>query len=209
MENKTVKKVTNLFFDTEFTGLHQKTTLISIGIISECGKTFYAEVIDYSKKQVDEWIQKNVIDKLRFTNPRFDEDYHYSIFRDKNNTVGNSIYNGYSMEVHCYHSQLKNHLREWLSQFEYVEIISDCLAYDWMLFNNIFGNAFLIPENVYYIPFDICTMFKVKGIDPDINREEFAYGDEIMGIGEHEKHNALWDAKVIKLCYDKLKSKVL
>jgi hypothetical protein len=34
---------TKIFFDTEFTGLHQGTTLISIGLISECGKTFYAE----------------------------------------------------------------------------------------------------------------------------------------------------------------------
>jgi DNA polymerase III epsilon subunit-like protein len=35
-------KKTKIFFDTEFTGLHQKTTLISIGLVSECGKTFYA-----------------------------------------------------------------------------------------------------------------------------------------------------------------------
>ena len=29
-----------LFFDTEFTGLHQATTLISLGIIAEDGRTF-------------------------------------------------------------------------------------------------------------------------------------------------------------------------
>jgi len=40
---------TKIFFDTEFTGLHQNTTLISIGLISECGKTFYAELTDYDK----------------------------------------------------------------------------------------------------------------------------------------------------------------
>ena len=54
----------NLYFDTEFTGLHKNTTLISIGIISEDGKTFYAELNDYDKSQVDEWIQSNVIDNL-------------------------------------------------------------------------------------------------------------------------------------------------
>lgn len=42
-----------VFFDTEFTGLHQKTTLISIGLISEDGKTFYAELTDYDQTQVD------------------------------------------------------------------------------------------------------------------------------------------------------------
>jgi len=68
-----------------------------------------------------------------------------------------------------------------------------------VLFNNIFGSAFDIPKNVYYIPFDICTMFKLKGVDPDISREEFI-GNSVDG----EKHNALYDAKVIKACYEKL-----
>ena len=36
--------MTKIFFDTEFTGLHQKTTLISIGLIAETGETFYAEL---------------------------------------------------------------------------------------------------------------------------------------------------------------------
>ena len=34
----------NIFFDTEFTGLRKDTTLISIGMIAENGKTFYAEL---------------------------------------------------------------------------------------------------------------------------------------------------------------------
>ncbi len=33
----------NIYFDTEFTGLHKNTTLISIGMIAENGRTFYAE----------------------------------------------------------------------------------------------------------------------------------------------------------------------
>jgi hypothetical protein len=77
---------------------------------------------------------------------------------------------------------------------------SDCLAYDWVLFCQLWGGAFGVPKNIYYIPFDICTLFKEKGIDPDINREEFAG----LVAGEHDKHNALWDAKVIKKCYEKL-----
>ena len=40
-------------------------------------------------------------------------------------------------------------------------------------------------------------LFEIKGIDPDINREEYA---EIKGNG---KHNALWDALIIKKCYEK------
>lgn len=175
---------TKIFFDTEFTGLHQNTTLISIGLISECGTTFYAELTDYDKDQVNDWIKDNVISNLVLS--RFNIEKDYSPY------MKNVIYSG-NMKG------LNQALSHWLHKFKSVEIWSDCLAYDWVLFNNIFGTAFDIPENVYYIPFDICTMFELKGIDPDISREEFSNMNEGA-----EKHNALWDAKVIKACYDKL-----
>jgi hypothetical protein len=96
---------------------------------------------------------------------------------------------------------IKNRLEKWLSQFDSIEIWSDCLSYDWVLFCQIFGHAFSIPKNVYYIPFDICTLFKLKGIDPDISREIFAFDGIPYG---NSKHNSLWDAQVIKMCFDKL-----
>jgi hypothetical protein len=78
---------------------------------------------------------------------------------------------------------------------------SDCLSYDWVLFCQIWEHAFNIPKNVYYIPFDICTVFKLKAIDPDINREKFGCGEV---YSEMPKYNALWDARIIKMCYEKL-----
>ena len=47
-----------VFLDTEFTGLRQNTTLVSIGLVAENGDTFYAELTDYDKSQVDHWLQK-------------------------------------------------------------------------------------------------------------------------------------------------------
>ena len=191
--------MTKIFFDTEFTGLHQDTTLISIGLISECGKTFYAELTDYDKSQVDDWIEENVIDKL-LGNEMFKDNYWDHNFRMGGNSPA-----------------VKEALEVWFKQFgDVVEIWSDCLSYDWVLFCQLFGNAFNIPKNVYYIPFDICTLFKVKGIDPDISREEFVgysnYRDgqfeeiapnTVRDCGD-QKHNALFDARIIKMCYDKL-----
>ena len=178
--------MTKIFFDTEFTGLHQNTTLISIGLVSECGKTFYAEFTDYDQKQVDEWIKNNVIANLTLQN--------YDIDRD---------YEPYARNVKAKGTKehVKQALNHWLHQFEQVEIWSDCLSYDWVLFNQIWGHAFDIPKNIYYIPFDVCTLFKIKGIDPDINREKFGCGEV---YSEMPKHNALWDARVIKMCYEKL-----
>jgi len=169
-----------VFFDTEFTGLHQNTTLISIGLVSDSGKEFYAELTDYDTDQVDGWIQENVIDNL--TLPL---DVLSSGGSDQMNVRGNT-------------AQIAELLSDWLSQFESIEMWSDCLAYDWLLFNQLWGHAFNIPKNVYYIPFDICTLFKIKGIDPDISREEFS---ELPANGQ--KHNALWDARIIKACYER------
>lgn len=163
--------MTRIFFDTEFTGLHQGTTLISIGMIAEDGRELYCELNDYDKNQVDDWLKDNVIAKLHNTNSINTE-------------------------------QLRKTIEGFIEPYDKVEMWSDCLSYDWVLFCQIFGHAFNIPKNVYYVPFDIATLFKMKGIDPDINREYFA-GTWDESISEF-KHNAIWDAKVIKKCYEKL-----
>ena len=176
-----------VFFDTEFTGLHQNTTLISIGLIANDGKTFYAEFADYDKDQIDDWLQDNVIANTYFLSGK-----------------DNGIFSSTSLKSYCHVGAtpgVRADLEDWLAQFDTVELWSECLSYDFVLFNQLWGHAFNIPKNIYYIPFDICTMFRLKGIDPDINREEFA----VMTKGS-EKHNALWDARVIKACYEKLES---
>lgn len=188
-----------LFIDKEFTGLHKNTTLISVGIISEDGREFYCELNDYDKNQIDDWLQQNVIENLMYETPKVGENEYYSAIRSKNNNIGSDLYCDYSLYCRSNKLELKDHLTLWLSQFEEVEIWGDCISYDWVLFNDIFGHAFNIPKNVYYIPFDLCTLLKVKNIDPDISREEFSNIDIDV-----EKHNALYDAKVIKACYEKL-----
>ena len=183
--------MTKIFFDTEFTGLHQTTTLISIGFVSEDGKTFYAEITDYDKSQVDNWLQENVVDKLTL-NDWQDDDYE---------PYANDV------TMRCRFSELWQPLSHWLHQFEKVQMWSDCLAYDWVLFCQIFGHAFKVPQNVYYIPFDICPLLLEKVGDADVNREKYAYGEYLSEMKE-QKHNALWDAKVIRDCYLKLSETV-
>lgn len=178
--------MTKMFLDTEFTGLHQKTTLISIGLVSENGKTFYAELNDYDRNQLDDWIRVNIIDNLQFKDQIDNGIGHTDLISSQHFTMcGDSFL-------------VKEYLSEWLSQFEQIEIWSDCLSYDWVLFNNIFGHAFNIPKNVYYIPFDLSSLLKIYGYDPDLNRKEFS------GLKLETEHNALSDALIIKECYDKI-----
>lgn len=177
--------MTKVFFDTEFTGLHQNTSLISIGLVAETGESLYAELTDYDALQIDDWLKENVINKLVLT--------------EQDNAADPKEWRIKSNKVH-----LKECLEIWFKQFDQIEMWSDCLSYDWVLFCQIFGHAFNIPKNVYYIPFDICTLFKAKGIDPDINREEFTkdvFQDSLLS-----KHNALHDAYVIRASFNKLQT---
>ena len=193
---------TKLFLDTEFTGLHQATTLISLGIISECGKTFYAEFTDYDRTQLNDWLEENIIPST------------WVAVHEPITSMGEVVGDSRWADVHVFGSSdyIKPFLEKWLSQFEKIVIWSDCLAYDWVLFNQIWGHAFSIPENIYYIAMDICTVFEMNNIDPDISREEYC---EIVNFTEEKtkvlyndfksvKHNALWDAFIIRECYKKL-----
>lgn len=181
-----------VFFDTEFTGLHQNTTLISLGMIAEDGRTFYAEFTDYDQGQIDDWLRENVIANLLPLGP-----HYFSTTSDGKADV----YEHYNVEIAGATQGIRHALNHWLNQFDpMIEMWSDCLAYDWVLFCELFGGGpECLPRNVYYIPFDICTLFKVKGIDPDISRVEYS------GIGGI-KHNALADAKMIRACYRKAMS---
>lgn len=174
-----------VFFDTEFTGLHQNTTLISIGCITENEREFYAELTDYDRNQINKWLQENVLDNLVYTA-----------------SLDRSEFQQFTEGAHvgCVGTRAKvsQKLCEWLAELGQVEIWSDTLAYDWVLFNRLFDHD--IPKDVFYIPFDIATLFRDRCIDPDINREKFAG----LSIEDGQKHNALWNAKIIRACYNKL-----
>ena len=155
-----------IFFDLEFTGLHKLTTPISIGLVCEDGNKFYAEFTDYDKFQIDNFLRSEVISKLTLQDYNFDKDY------DPDAT---EVYVKGDVDL------IYATLNAWLLQYEEdgVEMWGDVLAYDWVLFINIFGNGLALPKFIDYIPMDLSTALKLYGIDKDMNRDEFAYGEEV------------------------------
>lgn len=177
-----------IFYDSEFTGLHQHTTLISIGLVAENGLAFYAEFTDFDKNQCDDWIKKNVLKHTQWlVNDTFPPEPVYQV----NNTT---------TCVCASKTFIKEKLTIWLQQFDTLEMWADCYAYDWVLFCELFGGARKIPQNIFYMPADITTMFMLKGLDPDTNREVYANLNGDLPA----KHNALKDALVLQSCYQKL-----
>lgn len=186
-----------IFFDTEFTGLHKNTTLISIGLVDENGRNFYAEFTDYNKLQCDDWIQENVINNLMFNN--FDikgEPNTTSIFGDQTLSKGTKKY-------------IKEQLEKWLLPYDKVELVSDVCHYDMVLFIDIFGTAWDLPRCInpacHDINQDIARYYELTETEAfDYSREELLQNNAITIEGD--KHNSLYDAKVIKAIYEIIKS---
>lgn len=183
----------NIFFDTEFTGLHKDTTLISIGCVDENGRTFYAELADYDESQVDNWILENVISHLKFANTPQSEPVI-------------NIYEN-SWEVYSDKEQVREVLRDWLSKYDSVQLVSDVCHYDMVLFIDLFGSAFDLPICVnpacHDINQDIARYFNIQeSIAFDLSREKILNDFEVNIEGD--KHNSLYDAKVIRAIYNEI-----
>lgn len=188
---------TRLFLDTEFTGLHQATQLISLALVSESSSAFYAELTDYAPTQLSDWHQQNVVPNLLLTSPR-----SVPLPASTKTVLGDK-------------ATVRAALTEWLAPLGPVEIWADVLAWDWVLFCELFGGSFGLPQNVFYIPFDLGTLFYLTGA-PDVSRESFAYPDATAlataeaawGGAGSPKHNALWDAQVSQTCFERLRGMV-
>jgi hypothetical protein len=185
-----------IFFDTEFTGLHKNTTLISIGMIDENERCFYAEFTDYDDSQCDDWIKENVINHLRRKGTHNLYMEAYDRINKETSIVGTK-------------SQIKEKLEDWLSIYDEVELVSDVCHYDMVLFIDLFGTAFDLPQNVnpacHDINQDIGRYYEISEKEAfDFSREELLQNNAI--VIEGDKHNSLYDAKVIKTIYEIIKS---
>lgn len=188
---------TKLFFDFEFTGLHQNTTPISLGIISESGCAFYAIFTDYDDSRLSsdypdgEWLRNNILPHLDIPEDIVPANYRY--VEGNRQTV-----------VSVLTAWLENNFPNG------VEMWGDVLAYDWVLFCELFGGALYLPKSIYYIPFDIATYLKVCGLDPDLPRRVLTEPETKLCTGMAQlPHNALADAYFVLNTWTCLKTHYL
>lgn len=212
----------NLYFDTEFTGLHKNTTLISIGIVAENGKKFYSEFSDYDRSQCDDWIRENVINHLRLYGAGDIEKAQELKAKGYEVSTYPTMPTGYSAiewgishetkdgltEVYGDTVWISSWLEKWLLQFDEVQFVSDVCHYDFVLLIDLFGSAWDLPKNVspycHDVNQDIARYYKISEKETfDMSREEILNRLCDSGING-DKHNALYDAEVIKAIYEEI-----
>ncbi|HUM51395.1 MAG TPA: 3'-5' exoribonuclease [Chitinophagales bacterium] len=168
-----------IFLDTEFTGLQQNTSLVSLALVAESGEEFYAEFTDYNNDQITVWLKEYVLSQL--------------FIKDNKSANLNNIQIKGNKEV------IKSALINWFQQFpkqkNSIQIWADCYAWDWVLFCELFGGAFNIPQNIHYMTMDLATYLFSKNIAVDTERIKLL-PDDYKDKDNLKQHNALFDARV-------------
>lgn len=171
-----------VFLDTEFTGEHAATTLVSIGLVTLAGDELSIAFNDYDRSQVTDWLRENVINQI-----------------DEKETVSSP--EGYRA--------LRKFLDAYAGN-DRLFVISAGLAQDLVLFLELFkyereGAAQFharhdLPEYLSHHAFiDLNTLFRATGLTPPKDRADYA------GMVEGPAaHNALEDARVVRACFLKL-----
>lgn len=177
--------MSTLFLDTEFTALQQQARLLSLALVSEDDRWFYAEFTDIDRTQLSAWHQEHVVPYLSLSETQISQ------------LPQNGTY------LKASQADIVTALQEWLQQWTHIEIWADVPAYDWVLFCELFGGARDIPAHIHYIVRDLATLFILNGHDPDIDRFQFAYDRDLPQHGL-SRHNALGDAWAGLRCWKKL-----
>lgn len=193
-----------IFLEAKFARGNRNNDLISIGAISEDGRTFYAELNDFDTSKVDK-VDEDFINHLVFKKPPQGEQECYMVSRWDKNPTGKDIYEGYDIELRGNLFEVMKELNKWLTQFEddlkdeMIEIWSDMYESEYGLYNNLFCRFF--PDHIHRFPFDIRTYMNMKGLKPGTTVKEFVNNKPIGN-----EYLAIYDAKLIKLCYEELKT---
>lgn len=180
-----------IYFKFKFTGLTQNTTPISMAFLSEDGKKFYGEFIDYNRSMVDKYTKQNVINKLWATTKTISELNSLEYFH-----IGTK-------------EQLKSELETWLSQFDDIVLVGDTCHYDMILFCELFGGALNIPSNV--VPLSVDIEYKlIKYLCGDcrfafnINRRCLCELDFGLEMRDLDIDNAADNVEIIKVIDEKI-----
>jgi DNA polymerase III epsilon subunit-like protein len=171
-----------VFIDAEYTGEHAYTTLVSLGLATLEGDELYLRLNDYDPDQVSDWLRANVLNMIP-DEGRVNSAQAYELLA--------AFLSGYSSgeRVHLVSAGLGSDL---LLTFELFKHARPELQY--------FHALHCLPDYLNHTHhFDLNTLMVLAGADPDGNRDEFI-GHEISGV----RHDALHDARVVRLCFLKL-----
>ena len=164
------------FLDTEFIEDGQTIDLISIGVVCEDGREFYAESQTVDLTRADEWVQANVLPHL------------WSRQADKR--VGNGWSRDGGTGGFLSNRAIAAELVRWVAQGsgrpQFWGYFAD---YDWVVICRLFGRMIDLPDGWPMFCMDLKQMAVMKG-DPTL--------PEQSTTEHHALADAIWNAEVYR-----------
>jgi hypothetical protein len=174
--------VARIFYDTEFLDDGQAIDLISIGLVADDGREYYAVQQrtwrQWRKIYRNEWLRENVIPSL----PRIRGDRRLQV-SCRTNPLALDFY---AREMKA-RRQIRDEVRDFiLASGPGVELWADYAAYDHVALCQLFGRMIDLPDGVPMWTHDFQQAWEMAG------RPEMP--EQMIGV-----HNALADARHLKV----------
>lgn len=180
--------------------------LISVGIVCEDGRTYYAISTEFNPKDADKWVKENVLSKL----PK-----RYPGQHDSPNEKGESL-------RWKPNSKIAEEIKDFIYSTEGIKGVAAPIIefygyysdYDWVLFCSLFGRMIDLPDSFPYYCKDLKQTLDEKAkawaekqnwlklLHFDEQLDAFKYGEGRNYPVLTGEHNALSDAKWNKALYD-------
>lgn len=158
------------FLDTEFIETGFSLQLVSIGIVAEDGRTFYAENSSFDERLADEWVRENVLSRLQW----------WDWYKSKNHFFLQTASG--SVEVFGTITHIRSILLDFLTiDDDPPEFWGYYADYDWVVFCWIFGRMGDLPKGFPMYCRDIKQLLDESGKNkiPDPLNEHNALDDAI------------------------------
>lgn len=163
--------------------------IVSIGLVSETGDTFYAESTDFNIEDCSLFVSGLVVPELYF----YGNKKRYTLVDDSN------------IEMYDNKVSIANKLVEWLSKYEDVEFIGDCVMYTSIALKELL----LLAKDKHYGD-NLLAVYDINQLVAETNdisvnisaNEPIRVETGLVNVG----CNALSNAKCIKTVYDSLKN---
>ncbi len=178
------------FLDTEFIERPGSIQLISIGIVSDTGRTFYAESTTFDERDANEWVSRNILSKLRWWGTESSEKKYCNV------SVSSPGTDQEAYEVFGSIRLIRAALLRFFKGETDIEFYAYYADYDWVVFCWIFGRMIDLPDGFPMYCKDLKQMMDDGNLTSEWKKE--VCPDPI------NEHNALIDALWNAELYDKI-----
>lgn len=172
------------YLDTEFIESSERKTidLISIGIVAEDGRKYYAISTEFDRTKASQWVKQNVLSKLPLRPERLDPQVESPRCIEESRAWKSR-------------ATIKQEILEFIiTDNSPIQFWAAWAAYDWVVFCWIFGDMIDLPDGYPYYCNDVIQWMNQLGLS-----REFLPPDPV------DAHNALADAQWVKEAYNVLK----